>query len=72
MTEKGCPFCDGTGRYASPLTDWYAVTCERCNGTGDRPADFLRIERIRAIGTQAARAALAELDAIETEQAVSR
>ena len=68
MTTRRCPFCDGTGRYASALTNWDGVPCDRCNGTGDRPADFvandaLRRAALRETGVLASRRMLAELDA---------
>lgn len=34
MKTEQCGYCWGQGHYASALTDWYAVPCDRCNGTG--------------------------------------
>ena len=55
MTEKSCIWCYGTGRYASPMTNWDSVPCWRCNGTGH--ANLL----IQA-GEAASRQLIAQLD----------
>lgn len=51
-----CIWCYGTGRYADPMTNWDAVPCDRCNGTGHAGP-------LVAVGEQIARKALAAMDA---------
>ncbi len=50
-----CPFCD-EGRYASPLTNWDSVPCDRCGGSGEAGP-------LVQIGEAVSRRMLAELDA---------
>jgi hypothetical protein len=57
-----CPFCLGEGRYASPLTNWDSVPCDRCDGTGEAPA-------LVRVGEAIARRALAAMDADLDRQA---
>jgi DnaJ-class molecular chaperone len=37
MTE--CPRCGGRGKYADPRRALVSVRCERCDGSGQVPAD---------------------------------
>jgi DnaJ-class molecular chaperone len=39
-----CPYCHGTGVYASPLTNWDGVDCDKCQGTGLALADAIIAE----------------------------
>jgi DnaJ-class molecular chaperone len=34
VNEQRCSYCHGEGRYASLLTNWDSVPCDRCRGTG--------------------------------------
>ncbi len=37
---KSCPRCSGRGKYADPTRDpLVSITCERCDGSGEVPAD---------------------------------
>ncbi len=57
MTDQRCSFCYGSGRYASLMTNWDAVPCWRCNGTGE--ANLL----VQA-GEAASRNLIAQLDTL--------
>lgn len=63
MTTKRCVWCYGTGRYADPMTNWDAVPCERCKGTGSiaTDAERARAMRLQLAGEHAAYKMLAEL-----------
>ena len=56
MDERTCFYCAGTGIYASPMTNWDGVRCDRCNGTG-------QASPIYRAGEATARRMIAELDA---------
>jgi hypothetical protein len=55
VNDRWCFFCNGSGSYASPMTNWDAVPCDRCNGTGMAP--------LVQVGEAIARHAIAALDA---------
>ncbi len=56
MKIDRCIWCHGSGIYASPLTNWDGVPCDRCNGTGE-PNPLVQI------GDAVSRQLIAELDA---------
>lgn len=37
IDTKGCPNCAASGWHASALTNWDAVRCDDCGGTGRLP-----------------------------------
>jgi hypothetical protein len=58
---KPCIWCSGNGHYASPMTNWDWVICDRCNGTGEANA-------LVRVGEQASRQLIAQLDAYANDE----
>jgi DnaJ-class molecular chaperone len=56
MNDQQCVFCHGTGRRASPMTNWDSVACDRCDGTG-------KASPLYRAGEHTSRQMIAQIDA---------